>query len=52
MKWLIIVGLFLGSGTITTNRFIHPIPDWLQITLYSIAIILIIAGMLIQRKFM
>lgn len=50
MKWFIKIGMLLISGTIVTNRFIHRVPDWLQITLYGIALVLLIAGMLLKKS--
>lgn len=49
MNILIIMGIVLGAGVIITDRYIKPLPDWLAIVLYVIAVILILAGMIVSR---
>ena len=49
MNALIIIGIVLGGGTIAIDRFIKPIPNWLAIVLYAIAVILSVVGMLAKR---
>ena len=49
MNILIIIGIVLGGGTIITDRFIKPLPNWLAIVLYIIAVILIIVGMIVNK---
>ena len=49
MNILIIIGIVLGGGIIITDRFIKPLSNWLAIVLYIIAVILIIAGMIINK---
>ena len=49
MNILIIIGIVLGGGTIITDRFIKPLPNGLVIVLYIIAVILIIAGMIVNK---
>ena len=43
-KLLWCTGLVLGAGVIAADRFLHLLPDWLAITLFVIAWVLIIAG--------
>ena len=50
MNILIIIGIVLGGVTIVTDRYLYKLPNWLAIVLYSVAWILIIAGMIITRK--
>ena len=50
MNAFITAGIVLGAGTIVTDRFIHKLPQWLAIILFTAAVVLIIAGMIIQRK--
>ncbi len=50
MNILIMIGIFLGAGVIITDRYIFPLPQWLAVVLYSIAVIAIIAGMIQSRK--
>ena len=50
MNAFIIAGIVLGGGTIVTDHFIHKLPQWLAIILFSAAVVLIIAGTIIQRK--
>ncbi|MBQ7059711.1 MAG: hypothetical protein IJM83_10510 [Firmicutes bacterium] len=49
MNIWIIIGIVLGAGVILTNRFIRQLPNWLAIVLYTIAVILILVGMIISR---
>lgn len=49
MNILIIFGILLGGGTILTDRYIKPLPNWLAIVLYVAAVILIIAGMIVSK---
>ena len=49
MNILIIIGILLGGGTILTDRYINPLPNWLDIVLYVAAVILIIAGMIVSK---
>ena len=49
MHILTAVGIALGAGTIVTNRFIHKLPNWLAIVLFTAAWALIIAGMIVTR---
>lgn len=46
MNILIIIGIVLGGGTIITDRYFTPMPNWLAIVLYTIAVILILVGMI------
>ncbi|MBO4299306.1 MAG: hypothetical protein J5998_10940 [Clostridia bacterium] len=50
MPILTAIGIALGAGTIVTDRFIHKIPNWLAIVLYSAAVALILAGMIAARN--
>ena len=49
MNILIIIGIVLSGGTIITDRFIKHLPNGLAIVLYIIAVILIIAGMIVNK---
>ncbi len=49
MNVLIIIGIVLGGGVIITDHHIKPIPNWLAIVLYTIAVILVIAGMIVSK---
>ncbi len=51
MNIMIPIGIVLGAGTCVVDRFFYKLPDWLAIVLYTIAAIMIIAGMIIIRKF-
>ena len=50
MNILTMIGILLGAGVIVTDRHIHPLPQWLAIVLYTAAVALTIAGMLVQRN--
>ena len=50
MSILTMIGIGLGAGVIVINRFIHKLPQWLAITLFSAAWVLIIAGMIASRN--
>ena len=50
MNILIVIGIVLGAGTIIADRLFHKLPNWLAIVLFTIAWIIIIAGMVITRK--
>ena len=43
------LGLALGAGVIVTDRFLHILPDWLAIVLFTGAWILIITGIWMER---
>ena len=49
MSILTMIGIGLGAIVIVTDRFIRKIPQWLAIALFSTAVILIIAGMIVSR---
>jgi len=49
MSILTMIGIGLGVIVIATDRFIHRLPHWLAIALFSAAWILIIAGMIASR---
>ena len=49
MNILIIIGIVLGGGTIAVDRFLYQLPNWLTITLFSVACIMIFAGMITTR---
>ncbi len=50
MNIYMIIGFLLAGGTIAFDHLIHELPHWLAIVLYSTAVILLIAGMVISRK--
>ncbi len=45
-----IIGLVLGAGTILTDHLIVKIPSKLAVLLYSIAVILLVAGFILGRQ--
>ncbi len=49
MNVIIVMGIVLGASVIVTDRHIHSLPNWLAIVLYTIAVILVIAGMIVAR---
>ena len=49
MHLLTMIGIALGVLVIVTDRFIHKVPNWLAIALFSAAVILIVAGMIVSR---
>ena len=50
MNVLIIIGIVLGAAVILTDRYFHPIPNWLAIVLYTLAVILFIAGIIVSKN--
>ncbi len=50
MHLLTMLGIALGGGTIAVDHLLVKLPDWLAITLFSAAWVLIIVGMLLRRK--
>ena len=50
MHILTMIGIGLGVIVIVTDHYIHKIPNWLAIALFSSAVILIIAGMIVSRS--
>lgn len=49
MNILNIIGIVLAGGTIAFDHLIHELPHWLAVVLFTIAIIMIIAGMIRSR---
>ena len=49
MNVFIIIGIILGTSVIVTDRYIHHLPNWLAIVLYTLAVVLIITGMIVSR---
>lgn len=49
MNILIIIGIVLGGGTIITDHYFNPMLYWLAIVLYTIAVILILVGMIVSK---
>ena len=49
MNVFIIIGIILGASVIVTDRYIHHLPNWLAIVLYTMAVVLIITGMIVSR---
>ena len=45
-----IIGLVLGAGTILTDHLIVKIPSKLAVLLYSIAVILLVAGFILGSQ--
>ncbi len=50
MNIMTIIGIVIGGSTIAIDRLLRKLPNWLAISLYIIAVILIIAGMIVSRK--
>ena len=50
MHVLTMIGLAFAAGIILTDRFLHPLPHWLAVVLYTLAIALILVGMILVRK--
>ena len=50
MNVFMIIGLVLGGGTIAADRLIRKIPSKLAVVLYSIAVILLIVGMVVKKN--
>ena len=50
MNRLQISGLFLGGATIACDHLIQELPHWLAVMLFSTAVILVLAGMIISRR--
>ena len=51
MNAFITAGIVLGGGTIVTDRFIHKLPQWLAIILFTAAVVLIIAVYIVGLVF-
>ena len=49
MNILNIIGIVLAGGTIAFDHLIHELPHWFAVVLFTIAIIMIIAGMIRSR---
>ncbi len=49
MNALIIAGIIMGAVVIVTDKYIHSLPNWLAIVAYTIAVVLVIAGMVVAR---
>ncbi len=49
MNVLMIIGIVMGAVVLVTDRYIHHLPDWVAIVLYSLAVVLIIAGMIVAK---
>jgi len=50
MNVFTIVGLVLGGGTMAADRLVRKIPGKLAVVLYSIAVILLIVGMVVKKN--
>ncbi len=50
MSVFMIIGLVLVGGTIAADRLIRKIPSKLAEVLYSIAVILLIVGMVVKKN--
>ncbi len=46
MNILIIIGIAFAGGTIAVDHMVYELPHWLAIVLFTIAVIVIIAGMI------
>ena len=49
MNIMIVIGIVLGAGTGVVDRYFYRLPDWLAIVMYTIAVVMIIAGMIVSR---
>lgn len=49
MNILIILAFVLGGGTIAVDRF-RRLPHWLAVVLFTAAVILFVAGMIVSRN--
>ena len=49
MNILIIIGIVLGWGTIAFDHLITPLPSLPAVVLYTIAVILVLAGMIVKK---
>ena len=49
MNVFIIIGIILGASVIVTDRYIHHLPNWLAIVLYTLAVVLVITGVIVSR---
>ena len=50
MNWMIICGIVLGAAVIVTDRYIHPLSNIVAIITYTLAVVLVIIGMIISRN--
>ena len=50
MNIMIIIGFLICALTGIIDRFVYKMPDLLAIVLYSIALIMFVAGMIRTRK--
>ena len=50
MNVFMIIGLVLSGGTIAADRLIRKIPSKMAVVLYSIAVILLIVGMVVKKN--
>ena len=50
MNILTLIGIVLAGGTIAADRLVRGLPHWLAVTVYTSAIIMIIAGMIASRR--
>ena len=49
MNRLIMMGIVLGGGTVAFDHLVRELPHWLAVVLFSAAVILILAGMIVSR---
>ena len=50
MNMMILIGIVLGGGTVAFDHLVRKLPHWLAVMLLSTAMILILAGMIVNRK--
>ena len=50
MHFLTMIGLVLGAGVIVTDRYIHKLPNWVAVVLYTSAVVMILVGMILIRR--
>ncbi len=50
MNLCLILAFVLGGGTIATDHLIHRLPSKVAVILYTAAVILFIAGMIISKN--
>ena len=50
MNIFIILAFVLGGGTILFDRQVRRLPHWLAVVLFTAAVILFVAGMIVSRN--
>ena len=50
MNCLTMIGFILAGGVIATDHLIYRLPHWLAVILYTAAVVLFIAGMIVRKR--